>query len=57
MSLKDGLNNIINGAFYGISCILKSSEKFTTVTEICLKTINSMPLPIWVSRKDESEIN
>ena len=47
MSLKEILNNVVNGAIYAVSLIIKFTEKHTKLKQICLKCGDSMSLPIW----------
>jgi hypothetical protein len=52
MNLKEILNNVVNGAIYAISLIIKSTEKHTKLTQICLKCSDSLSLPIWNCPKE-----
>lgn len=46
-SVQEICNNIINGAIYAVSLLLKYSAKHTHVQEINLKCLDSLPLTIW----------
>lgn len=53
MSLKEILNNVVNGALYAISLIIKYTEKHTKLTQLCLKCGDSMSLPIWKNQEEK----
>lgn len=51
-SVQELCNNIVNGAIYAVSLLLKYSAKHTHLQEIHLKCLDSLPLTIWKNISD-----